>query len=171
MPFYLSSVRDIAAALSAAVLVMMGSTGCHRIDNNRLHVAYVNVTFNSQADWDFYGVHGAGLFKRFILSERIPADFPYTAMSGTGVGGVLLCTTYLGVPVAYDLACPVECRANVRIFINEDNQAECPVCHSRYDVFESLGYPVGGPAAEEGYGLQVYRVGPGPHGEYMTVSI
>ena len=72
--------------------------------------------------------------------------------------------------MAYDLACPVECRANERVFINEDSEAECPVCHSRYDVFEKLGHPISGPALDDGYGLQVYRVGPGAQGEYMIVS-
>lgn len=164
----LSLLRCAAALCTAALALALG--GCHHIDNHRLHVAYVNVTFLTQADWDFYGVSGAGLHKNFIVKDRIPANFPYTAMSATGVGGILLCTTYLGVPVAYDLACPVECRADTRVFINDDMQAECPKCHSLYDVFESLGHPVGGPAARDGYGLEVYRVGPGPQGEFMVIS-
>lgn len=143
---------------------------CHRIDNHRLPVSYVNVTFQTVGEWNVYGVSGAGLYKEFILPENKPAGFPYSAMSATGLGGILLCTTYLGVPVAYDLACPVECRASVKVFVNEDNEAECPKCHSRYDVFEKLGYPVAGVAAEDGYGLQVYSVAPGVRGEYMVIS-
>lgn len=143
---------------------------CHRIDNHRLPVTYVNVAFQSVGVWDIYGVTGAGQHRNFIMSEKKPTGFPYTAMSATGLGGIMLCTTYLGTPVAYDLACPVECRASIRVYINEDNVAECPSCHSQYDVFEKYGYPIAGRAAQEGWGLEVYSVGPGPMGEYMVIS-
>ena len=161
-------IAGVTLIVAAAVGVAL--TGCHHIDNHRLPVSYVHISFTTVGEWDMYGVTGAGQSRRFILPEKLPVGFPYTASSATGLGGVLLCTTYLGTPVAYDLACPVECRANVRVFINEDNEAECPVCHSRYDVFEKLGYPMSGPAAEDGFGLEVYRVGPGSMGEYMLVS-
>lgn len=156
--------------LMAACVVAVSLTSCHHIDNHRLPVSYVNVTFQTVGQWDIYGVAGAGLYRTFILPEKIPAGFPYTAMSATGLGGILLCSTYIGTPVAYDLACPVECRASIRVFINDDNEAECPVCHSRYDVFEKLGYPIAGRAAEEGWGLEVYSVGPGIKGEYMMIT-
>jgi len=158
----------IAAGLASAAF---GLSSCHHIDNHRLPVGYVNLTFNTQAEWEIFGVSGAGQYKLFIIQDRIPADFPYPATAGTGLGGILLCTTYTAMPVAYDLACPVECRASVKVFINENNEAECPQCHSRFDVFEKLGYPIYGKAAEEGFGLQVYNVGPGPQGEYMKVSL
>lgn len=158
-------VRAAAFLIIAAIL-----SSCHHIDNHRLPVSYVNVSFATVGVWDVYGVSGAGLSRSFILPEKIPAGFPYTSMSATGLGGILLCTTYMGTPVAYDLACPVECRSNIRVFINEDSEAECPACHSRYDVFEKLGYPIAGRAAQEGWGLEVYRVGPGVQGEYMVVS-
>lgn len=157
-------------ALAAAVICILATTECHHIDNHRLPVAYVNLQFWTVADWDIWGVTGAGQHRRFIIQELVPPDFPYPASATTGLGGILLCSTFLGEPVAYDLACPVECRASVRVFINDDLEAECPVCHSRYNVFEQLGHPVAGPAAEDGYGLEVYRVGPGAQGQYMVVS-
>lgn len=158
---------SLTAAISAVAAML---AGCHQIDNHRLPVAYVNLQFWTVADWDIWGVTGAGQHRRFIIQELVPSGFPYPASASTGMGGILLCSTYIGEPVAYDLACPVECRANVRVFINEDSEAECPVCHSRYDVFEKLGHPISGPALDDGYGLQVYRVGPGAQGEYMIVS-
>ena len=164
------SIRTIAIA-AGLLPAACGLLSCPHIDNHRLPVGYVNLTFRTQAEWDIFGVSGAGQHKEFIIQERIPANFPYPATAGTGLGGILLCTTYATMPVAYDLACPVECKASVRVFINEDNEAECPQCHSRYDVFEKLGYPIYGKAAEEGFGLQVYSVGPGPQGEYMRVSL
>lgn len=146
-------------------------SSCHHIDNHRLHVSYVNLTFWTMGEWDLYGVTGAGQYREFNLRDKKPAGYPYTAMSGTGVGGILLCTTWLGVPVAYDMACPVECSSTVKVFVNEDYQAECPKCHSRYDIFEQAGLPISGPAAEDGYGLEVYRVGPGAQGQYMVVTL
>lgn len=144
---------------------------CHHIDNHRLHVAYVNISFVTVGDWNVYGVSGAGQYRRFILQERMPAGFPYTAMSATGLGGVLLCSSYTTELIAYDMACPVECKSDIRVFVNDDNEAECPVCGSRYDIFQLPGYPIAGPAARDGFGLQVYRVGPGSAGEYMKVSL
>ncbi len=170
MKFFSPLIRLFAVA-SVFITLAMASYSCHHIDSHRLHVAYVNVTFLTVGDWNFYGVSGAGQHKRFILQEKLPAGFPYTAMSSTGLGGILLCTTYTAQPVAYDLACPVECRSDVRVFVNENNEAECPKCHSRYYIFESPGHPISGPAAEDGFSLQVYHVGPGRSGEYMVVSL
>lgn len=130
----------------------------------------VNITFADAGMWDKYGITGAGLYRRFIIQEKIPADFPYFASSATGFGGVLLCSMYTGVPVAYDLACPVECRANVRVYVNESGEAECPECHSRYDIFEKYGYPVAGKAAVEGFGLETYNVVSGLGGYYMVIT-
>lgn len=161
--------KILSLLITFAFLVMTSS--CHHIDNHRLNVGYVNVTFMTVADWNFYGVSGAGQYKVFNKSLGVPSGFPYVAMSSTGVGGILLCTTYSAMPVAYDMACPVECRNDIRVFVNEDGEAECPKCHSRYDIFEKLGYPIYGPAAEDGFGLQVYSVGPGGMGEYMKISL
>lgn len=156
--------------LCAAAAVCVALSGCHPIDNHRLPVAYVNLQFWTVADWDIWGVSGAGQHRRFIIQELVPSGFPYPASASTGFGGILLCTTYIGEPVAYDLACPVECRASVRVTVTPEGDAECPVCHSRYDIFEKHGHPLSGPALEQGYGLEVYRVGPGALGEYMVVS-
>ncbi|MDE7135736.1 MAG: hypothetical protein K2N91_03815, partial [Muribaculaceae bacterium] len=84
---------------------------------------------------------------------------------------VLLCTDIHGTPVAYDLACPVEVNPTVRVVINSEKlEAECPVCHSTYDVFANNGIPTGGVAASDGYALRRYRVGAGASGQYMIVT-
>lgn len=145
-------------------------TSCHHMDNKRLPATRVNIVFWTQAEWITYGPAGAAGHKDFIRELRRPADFPYTASTYTGFGGVLLCTDYSGNPMAYDLACPVECNAQTRVYINDDLLAECPKCHSLYDVFALGGGAVGGPAANNGYGLQVYRVGAGMQGEYLIVT-
>lgn len=156
-------------ALVVVMLLMCLLGSCSHVDNRRLPAANVYLVFWTQADWVTYGVSGAGSHKRYIKSERIPSDFPYSATSATGYGGLLVCTSYNGDPLAYDLACPVECRGDVRVFINEDNLAECPKCHSCFDVFMQYGAPVSGEAAEKGYGMQLYNVTGGRSGEYLVI--
>lgn len=136
------------------------AAACDSIDNKRLPAVPVNVPFSSQAMWNTYGVNGALDTRTFILTqrERVPRDFPFAATTSTGFGGILLVCDYYGVPLAYDLACPVEARADVRVQMNSDYLAECPVCHSTYAVFENYGHPMSGLAAKQGYGLQRYQV-------------
>lgn len=145
-------------------------TSCKHLDDQRIPPAPVNLTFNTIAEWNRYGVPGALSHKRYIKSERIPADFPYVALSHTGFGGILLVGDILGAPRAYDLACPVECKADVRIIVDtETNKAYCPKCGSIYDIYTNYGQPLSGPALDYGYGLQKYYVGAGNSGEYMVV--
>lgn len=145
--------------------------GCDHVDNKRIPPAAVHVPFNTVGDWHRYGVAGAGQYKYFIKADREPADYPYTALSHTGFGGILLISDIFGNPKAYDLACPVEARSDVRIRMVADEMiAECPVCHSTYDVVTNYGNPLAGKAAVEGYGLCIYNVLAGLNGEYMVIS-
>lgn len=130
----------------------------------------VYVPFTTVGDWNIYGVPGAGSYRYFIKENRQPSNYPYTALSATGFGGVLLVGDVHGRPVAYDMACPVECRADVRVRVVEESLvAECPQCHSTYDIVTNYGYPLSGPAAEYAYGLQRYYVADGRNGEYRVI--
>lgn len=151
--------------------LFIGGVSCQHIDDDRIPPAPVRVAFNSVGEWDVYGVAGAGSYKYFIRSQQQPSGFPYTALTYTGFGGILLVSDIHGTPVAYDLACPVECRADVRIRVLADElKAECPVCHSIYDIVTNHGQPLSGPAQKKHYGLCKYFVGPGIQGEYMLIS-
>ena len=157
----LLTIAAVGAALAA----------CHSVDDDRIPYMPVSLSFATQGDWVTYGVGGAVESKRFIKPSE-PAGFPYTTLSATGFGGILLVCDYNGEYRAYDLACPVEVRSSVRINVitnSGEPRGECPVCHSTYDVFR-YGGPLSGPAAKEGYALTHYFVGPGLHGEYMLVS-
>lgn len=157
--------------LTAILALLLALPSCNTLDDDRVPVAPVLIQFQSVAVWDAYGVAGAMSYRYFIKSEKQPSGYPYTALSATGFGGVLLCGDINGRPVAYDLACPVECKQSTRVRINEDALvAECPVCHSTYDVFALSGHPLSGPASKEGYGLRRYRVGGGSQGEYRVIS-
>lgn len=151
-------------------VLLTGLAGCKHLDDDRIPPAPVRLSFNTIADWNTYGVTGALGHKRYIKSERIPRDFPYTALSQTGFGGILIVGDILGAPRAYDLACPVECKADVCIIVDtEASNAYCPKCHSVYDIFTNYGQPLSGPAHDYGYGLQKYYIGAGNQGEYMVV--
>lgn len=155
----------------AGTALLLSAVSCRHVDNERIPWSDVRIAFSTMGEWNIYGVPGAYTYRSFIKSEHVPADYPYTAMTYTGFGGVLLVGDIFGRPVAYDLACPVEVRYNVRVAIDPDTHlAVCPVCHSCYDVFENYGHPVAGVAAEREYGLTLYHVGSGPGGEYMYIS-
>ena len=155
-------------AVVAAVL-LAATVSCHHLDADRVPLMPVWLSFNSQPEWTLYGTPAALDHRIFVKSERLPANYPYTALNETGYGGVLLVCDVMGNPKAFDAACPVEVSRTVRVFINADNKAECPRCHSTYDVFSLDGHPVGGRAAQEGWGLRRFAVLPGAGGEFLTV--
>ena len=152
-------------------VMLTGLAGCKHLDTDRIPPAPVRLAFNTVADWNTYGVPGALGHRRYIKSERIPGNFPYTALSQTGFGGVLIVGDIMGAPRAYDLACPVEVNRNVRIEIDtQENVAYCPKCGSRYSVFNNYGSPISGEARKLKRGLRRFNVGPGMNGEFMVVS-
>lgn len=150
------------------------SCGCNSVDDNRIPYAEVHLTFHTVGDWNIYGVKGSAADSRsyiFTTKEHIPADFPYTVLERTGFGGLLLVTDVIGETLAFDLACPYECRANVRVEVPAGELfAQCPVCGSTYDVFTNFGKPRSGPAADKGYSMTRYSVVSGGATEYRVVT-
>lgn len=69
-----------------------------------------------------------------------------------GFGGLLVINSFLEEGLsgntffAYDLACPLEREREVRLFVNDRLEAECPICHSRFSILYGGGNPVGGKA-------------------------
>lgn len=146
-------------AFTAALAFALAVTACSRIDDTRLPSVPVNIVFTTEGMWTKYGISGALDTRRFIKNEKVPADFPYTLSTYTGFGGVLLVGDLYGNPMAYDLSCPFEAKPDIRVVVdNEILDAECPHCHSTYDIFGGQGRPTSGPAAERGYGLTRYKV-------------
>lgn len=157
--------------LTAGMIFILAVCNCRHIDDDRIPPAQAYLQFNTIGDWNLYGVSGAGDYAYFIKQALQPAGYPYTALSATGFGGILLIGDIHGEPQAYDLACPVECRSDVRVSVVEDALvAECPVCHSTYDIVTNYGHPLSGTAAEKAYGLQRYYVHEGSNGEYRVVT-
>lgn len=146
--------------------------GCRHVDDDRTPPAGVWIVFATEPEWTKYGVPAALDHREFILSEGIPAGFPYTAMMQTGYGGVLLAGDINGRPAAYDLSCPVENKPDVRIRVDDErNDAYCPRCGSRYSIYSNHGLPTEGPAADSDnpYALRKYTIAAGPNGEFRVV--
>ena len=152
--------------------------GCNSVDDQRIPNMPVNIAIADPGMWNTFGVAGFGSHRIFIISEHIPSAFPYTSKSATGFGGVLLIegtdpfSSTTASPLAYDLACPVERKADVRVAIdNETYVAVCPECGSSYDVTMQRGAPMGGPAAQGKYkyALKSYNcIASGSGGYYIT---
>lgn len=161
--------------------LLLPLSGCNDVETDRIPLMNVRIQFATVGDWNIYGVQGAATARRFIRPAQgtpQPVGFPYTALSATGYGGVLLVGTYTysgnplaTPPAAFDLACPVEQRQDVRVATDYDEMcARCPVCGSTYDIFNGTGMPLQGVAAREKYGLRRYRVAQGSAGEYLIVT-
>lgn len=157
--------------IMALVVLIAGATACDKVDDERIPPYPVYIQFATQADWTVYGVSGACSYKYFIKENRTPSNFPWTALTETGFGGILLVTDIHGDPHAFDLACPVEAQRDVRVVVDTELQkARCPKCHSVYDIFTNYGLPVEGEALSKNYALRHYHVGSGYQGQYRIVT-
>lgn len=170
-------------SLTLGTLLALALSGCHSVEINdsRIPAMPVYVPFTTLSDWETYGVGGADAVgsalqsRIFNRDERIPASYFYPDYSYTGYGGLLLVGDVHSIPHCYDLSCPVERQRDIRVAIDrQTNLAQCPRCHSTYDVFgvEGFppGYPVDGIARDQGYSLRIYSVIFGSDGRYALLS-
>lgn len=174
---FLSFHKKGSLCLSLMALLSAFSA-CNQVDDDRIPSLPVYINLSGNGMWNSYGVSGVGVSQRFINWKGTvsPSGFSFTANTYLGFGGVLLIggvdpfTSDPNVPLAYDLACPVERSQTVRVNIDPDNlDAVCPQCGSRYDVIIAGGSPVGGPAltGEYKYGLRRYVCDPAQGGGYI----
>lgn len=161
--------------LICCVLSLFVMASCNAIDDERIPAQAVNIKLDNTGLWNTYGVAGFGQYRYFIRDNREPSNFPFTQTTYTGFGGVLLIggmdpfTSETNVPLAYDLACPVECKKDVRVFIDDETlDAVCPQCMSHYNVLTGGGSPLSGPALTGSvkYRLQPYQCVPSVNGGY-----
>ena len=168
-------------SLIVAVCVLFALAACQSIDLNddRIPRSPVYVPFTTESEWHTYGIGGymgeggALQARRFIRSERVPANYQYPEYSYTGYGGLLLTCDALSQLHVFDLACPVERQQSVRISIGEDLMAHCSKCGSSFDVYgieRTAGSPAAGVALANGYALRSYRVIFGVDGRYALLS-
>lgn len=96
-------------------------------------------------------LNGVMAYKEYILGKTSGL---FGSRDRTGLGGVLVYHSVDGYH-AYDLACPNETQASVRVEMDDDAiYAICPKCGSKYNVFEGYGSLVEGPATS---GLKQYQ--------------
>lgn len=151
-------------------------SGCTTVDNERIPNFPVQIDLSTPALWNTYGVAGYGEHRQFIRQLGEPRNFPWSVNGASGYGGVLLVSGFnpftleAAVPLAFDLACPVECRPEVRVRMKTDGMlplAICPECGSEYDVCEQAGSPLSGPALSRKLGLKRYECYATTYGGYM----
>lgn len=168
---------NVVKKLVGIAVLLWSMTGCTTVNDDRIPVFNVNLQIDNEALWVTYGVHSFGESRRFIRTEQLrePANFPFKATTYTGFGGILLISGYnygdYNMPLAYDLACPVELNRNVRVAVDAATfEAVCPQCKSHFNVTEGQGRPVSGPALEQNYALRTYRVVRGSMGGYTVLN-
>ncbi|MCH5225888.1 MAG: hypothetical protein J1D77_07790 [Muribaculaceae bacterium] len=171
-------MKSQLGAIGAIALGLMMAS-CQGIDNDRIPNMPVNIKLTDPGLWNTYGVSGFGSHRNFIYNPggvSVPTGFSYNSMSATGFGGVLLIegvdplSAVTAYPLAYDLACPVERKASIKVSVeNETYMAVCPECNSVYDVTMGNGAPISGEAitGKYKYKLKSYRVLPGANGGYL----
>ncbi len=169
-----SAVKHLTLLTAVGLL----SASCSQLDDDRIPSMPVYINLGDTGLWNVYGVSGVGDWTRFIKDLSEPANFSYTSNQNTytGFGGVLLIgglnpfDPTIDEPLAYDLACPVECRRNVRVYIDPNNlEAVCPECGSRYNVLTAGGASLSGPAYTNNprYGLTRYECLAAQNGGYL----
>lgn len=150
-----------------AATLLTALSGCgETVNNHRIPAMPVDIHLHTPGLWNTYGVGGIGMYRIFNKETNTPPDFPWTANTFTGYGGVLLvgvdAAANFGdqqwpyLPMAFDMSCPVEAEPNIVVYVDEMKfEAVCPKCQSRYTLY-SGGGPVAGPAAGLRYGLEQY---------------
>lgn len=174
-------MKGLIKILYSAVSLLMVATlsSCDSVDDERVPDYPVAINLSTPDLWTTYGVSGYGQYRMFIKALGEPRNFPFVSNTATGFGGVLLVngfnpyTLEAAVPLAYDLSCPVERKADVRVRMQNDGTlpfAVCPECGSHYDVVEQGGAPTEGPAKQKRYGLRRYECYTSGYGGYMIAN-
>ncbi len=154
--------------LIIALLALTMASSCDHIDNKTIPQFTVRIDLGGYAMWNTYGVSGVGDYRIFNRMKGIPANFPYNVNTFTGYGGVLLMMGIDG-PMAYDLSCPVEISQEIVLSIDNDNfEAVCPKCGSRYNPLSGAGGPISGVAINNKVGMRSYRVTPNNGGYFIS---
>lgn len=164
-------------AFATAVALIAATTSCETTDDDRIPAYPVQIMLNNPGLWDTYGVAAYGQNRSFIRQTGTPSDFHFLESTYTGFGGVLL---IMGmnpfsagdvIPLAYDLACPVECKEYIRVYVDPETlDAVCPQCGSRYDVTMSGGAPLSGPALYGNVKYALQRYGAYPSGGGYVIA-
>lgn len=106
---------------------------------------------------------------QFLVFEKPRYDNEYL-----GYGGILVvCGFGSDRPYeyyAYDLACPHEADAKIKVTPNGEGQAICNTCGSVYDIVNGFGNPIGDSPAKEPLKRYKTYLDSKPFGEYLIIT-
>lgn len=141
------------------LLLLFFALSCDKTEQNYFPPYPVSLELDlSFEDKDLVGVMA---YKTYILGQTSGLS----AVERTGLGGILVYHDAFGYK-AYDLACPHEMNATVRVTMDEDAiNAVCPKCGSVFNIFEASGAVVKGPATQ---GLKQYTTQVSGNKIYVT---
>ncbi|MEG2163679.1 MAG: hypothetical protein RRY55_04230 [Bacteroidales bacterium] len=152
-------------------MILISTVSCSKVNEDRIPLATVRIEISKaqQAKRDWWVTAPAEHVE--FIKPSYPIGFSYTISSYTGYGGVMLVYGYDDVRYAFDLTCPVEREASVKIYIDANYDACCRRCGSTFDVFWGSGAPKTGEAADRQYALRKYYVSyVAGNGSYMIVN-
>lgn len=110
--------------------------GCEGASFNSSIPSYpVNIELNIAAEYPHFVPDNIMQYMTFtqgrLLTDRV------------GYGGILVVTGLDANYHAFDLACPVECRRDIKVSV-DGMYAVCPKCGEQYEIFYGIGNPTKG---------------------------
>ncbi|MFA6999361.1 MAG: hypothetical protein WC198_09400 [Victivallaceae bacterium] len=106
---------------------------------------------------------------QFLVFEKPRYDYEYL-----GYGGILVvCGFGSDRPYeyyAYDLACPHEADAKIKVTPNSNGQAVCNTCGSVYDIVNGFGIPIDDSPAREPLKRYKTYLDSKPTGDYLYIT-
>lgn len=82
-------------------------------------------------------------YNKFLTFEK-----PIIETDRVGYGGILVYTGFDGQYYAFDMSCPYEHKAKIKVHPNDIGQAICDSCKSVYDIGYGIGNPSSGKSKE-----------------------
>jgi len=132
-------------------------------DNNLNNIGNFNAYLKTKdkANYDKLVENVKGIV---VLSGERDANsyIGYSGLLVVNTGSTLTPTPY----AVFDLCCPYEGMADVRVVPTNNGTAKCPQCNSVYDIIFGTGIPESGPAVEKKTTLQSYYIAPVSQYEY-----
>jgi hypothetical protein len=85
---------------------------------------------------------------RNSYNKSLTFENPIIETDRVGYGGILVYTGFDGQYYAFDMSCPYEHKAKIKVRPNELGQAICDSCKSVYDIGYGIGNPSSGKSKE-----------------------
>jgi hypothetical protein len=159
MKLRLSTTNKILCLLAITLIPLLSSCGSDEPDSSVKEFPSVPVAlYFNYTKWLTCGVPNGFSIKIYDKDAQLPDNYPYSNNDATGVGGIAIVNGYSYI-TAYDVACPIECDANVKVSIDEYGIATCNKCGSKFNLLNGdVPVPIEGVAKDKLIGMHKYRV-------------